>query len=320
MPLPPSVRVLLPGDPDWPAAFERVAPRPKQIYVQGSLPRHPAVAVVGSRRADAYGLELARTLGAELARAGYAVVSGGALGIDGAAHAGALGAGGQTVAVLGCGIDVRYPPQHRPLLDEIASRGALVTELPPGTAPLPYHFPKRNRLIAALADAVVVVRAAARSGSLTTARCAAALGVPVLAAPGPAGDALSRGTNGLLRRGARLCESAADVLAVIEHVERHGPLTPALSPDRGEGAPLEEDDASSPPGERPGEGAPQIPPIDARVYELLSAVPVTADVLGREAELGAAEASAALTRLELSGLAVRSFGNLFHRQIGMEPR
>jgi len=302
----PSVRELLPGDAAWPAAFDRVQPRPERLYVVGELPGKPAVALVGSRKADAYGLELARSLGAALARAGCTVVSGGALGIDGAAHAGALAAGGRTVAVLGCGIDVRYPPQHAELLARIETHGGVVSELPPGTTPHPFQFPKRNRLIAALADAVVIVRAAVRSGSLVTAREAAKLGVPVLAVPGPAGDPLSRGTNGLLRQGARLCETAADVLAAIEAVERHGPLTSALFPVDGDGAARAEAPTAV-------EAAPALTGTDARVYGLLSAVPVHADVLRRHAQLDTAETSAALTRLELAGLAVRTFGSLFHR-------
>ncbi len=302
-------RALLPGDAGWPAAFDEVSPSPAVIFVLGALPRVPFASVVGARRADAYGLDFARALGSELAAAGVGVVSGGALGIDGAAHAGALCAAGATVAVLGCGIDVRYPPENAQLQDEIAARGALLSELPPGTPPAAAHFPRRNRLIAALGRALVVVRAAERSGSLVTAHEARKLGRPLLAVPGPAGDPLARGTNLLLREGARMCEGAADVLAAMEEGERGREVAVAPEPR----AERRRGDGSSPP-EAPPHPLPPLPPDEARVFDLLSAVPVTLDAIGRTAALEAARVSAALTRLELLGLAARAPGNTFRRQ------
>jgi DNA processing protein len=305
-----DARILLPGDAEWPALFDTVEPRPGAVFVRGAALRRPAAAVVGSRQTDAYGLDFARALGVELAAAGTSVISGGALGVDGAAHAGALAVAGDasTVAVLGCGLDVRYPTKHRELFDEIASRGTLLSEFPPGTEPLDWHFPRRNRLIAALSDAVVVVRAATKSGSLITAREAAKLGIPLLAVPGPAGDPLSRGTNQLLRHGALLCEGTADVLAAV----RAGKPTPIRQLSLPE-APVQS------PTRQPMRAQPVVPPLfpsdaaDERLLELLGAVPTSADALGRAAELSASQASAALTRLELLGLAVRDPGNLFHR-------
>jgi DNA processing protein len=299
-------RFLLPGDPEWPALFDVVQPRPGAIFLRGAALRRPAAAVVGSRQTDAYGLDLARAFGVELAAAGTSVISGGALGVDGAAHAGALAVEGtaSTVAVLGCGLDVCYPSQHRALLDEVASRGTLLSEYPPGTEALPFHFPRRNRLIAALSDAVVVVRAAARSGSLVTAREAAKLGVPLLAVPGPAGDPLSKGTNQLLRHGALLCEGTADILAAVR-AGRSAPATLA--------AQLNLPEMPVPPREPARSPVPAMEGADGRLLDVLGAVPTSADALGRAAALSASQASAALTRLELLGLAVREPGNLFHR-------
>ncbi len=304
-----GARFVLPGDPEWPAAFEIVRPRPGAVFVRGAALRRPAVAVVGSRRTDAYGLDFARALGVELAAAGTCVVSGGALGVDGAAHAGALAGAGvaSTVAVLGCGLDVCYPAQHHDLFEEIASRGTLLSELPPGSEPMDWNFPRRNRLIAALADAVVVVRAAARSGSLVTAREAVKLGVPLLAVPGPAGDPLSKGTNQLLRQGALLCEGTADVLAAVK-AGKPAPISLPTLPE-----PLELPLGLVRAPLRAARSKPNLEGTDERLLEVLGAVPTSADALGRAAALSASQASAALTRLELLGLAVREPGNLFSR-------
>lgn len=172
----------------------------------------PCVSIVGSRAATSYGLAVARELAADLARAGVVVVSGLALGIDAAAHRGALEAGGRTVAVLACGADRVYPARHRQLAAEIVRNGAIVSEMPPGTAPLPQFFPLRNRLISALASAVVIVEARERSGSLITAVHAANQGVDVFAVPGPIHAPTSAGPNRLLKEGAFLVSEAADIL------------------------------------------------------------------------------------------------------------
>ena len=175
----------------------------------------PCVSIVGSRAATTYGLAVARELAADLARAGVVVVSGLALGIDAAAHRGALEAGGRTVAVLACGADRVYPARHRQLAAEIVGSGAIVSELPPGTAPLPQFFPLRNRLISALASAVVIVEARERSGSLITAGHAANQGVDVFAVPGPIHAPTSAGPNRLLKEGAYLVSEVADILAEL---------------------------------------------------------------------------------------------------------
>jgi DNA protecting protein DprA len=198
---------------------------PPVLAVAGELPAEvvaggPAVAMVGSRRADAYGLEVAGDLARALAAAGLPVVSGFARGVDAAAHQGALDGGGTTVAVLGCGLDVPYPHGHRRLFRRIAGggeapRGAVLSEFPCGIEPKPWHFPVRNRLIAALAWGTVVVRAARRSGSLITARLALDLGREVLAVPGSLYDRLSEGPHRLLADGAALATSARDVLDAL---------------------------------------------------------------------------------------------------------
>jgi DNA processing protein len=170
------------------------------------------VAIVGSRAASPYAREAARRLAADLARRDIAIVSGLARGVDSAAHAGALEAGGVTIAVFGCGVDVIYPPEHDALAHQICSRGALVSECPPGAPPLPYHFPKRNRIISGLSLGVVVVEAAADSGSLITATCALEQGRAVLAVPGNILGGRNSGAHALLRDGAKLVECADDIV------------------------------------------------------------------------------------------------------------
>lgn len=212
---------LAPDDPRYPGGLAELNPAPS-LWVRGTLEDHDAlaVAIVGSRRATPYGLEVAAMLARDLAARGVTIVSGFARGIDSAAHRAALEAGGRTLAVLGCGIDVAYPPENRRLADEVAVRGALVTQFPPGTAPLPYHFPTRNRTLAALVLGVVVVEAAERSGSLSTAGFAADLGREVYAVPGKITSPTSAGVHRLLRDGARLVETWTDVVQELPNVWR----------------------------------------------------------------------------------------------------
>jgi DNA processing protein len=175
----------------------------------------PAIAVVGSRHATPMALEVGRRLAAGLASAGLTIVSGLARGVDGQSHEGALDGGGTTVAVLGCGADLVYPAEHRDLATRVAARGGVVSELPPGAAPQAHHFPLRNRLIAGLSRAVVVIEAGDKSGSLITARMAMDQGRDVLAVPGNPLSGRSRGCHALIRDGARLVESVEDVLDEI---------------------------------------------------------------------------------------------------------
>lgn len=199
-------------DQAYPSRLLTIADPPPVLWYRGSLSHlsRPAVALVGSRAATPGGLDVAFSLGADLARAGAVVVSGMALGIDGAAHRGALSTG-STVGVMGCGLDVAYPRSHRRLADDIATGGALVGEYPPGVPPLAHHFPRRNRIVSGLADAVIVVEAAERSGSLITARLALEQGREVMAVPGSIAGGRNRGGHALIRDGAALVEGADDV-------------------------------------------------------------------------------------------------------------
>jgi len=209
-----GARPLLLGHEGYPPLLSRSAKAPAILFVRGKLAADARrVAVVGARECDEPGLEIARTLGEDLARGRVEVVSGGARGVDAAAHAGALWGGGTTVAVLGCGIDQAYPAENRELFDRIAAGGGAVTsELVPGSLPKPANFPRRNRIIAGLSDATVVVRAGAESGALVTARDAHDEGRPVFAIRGPPGERLSEGQEMLLRAGlAREVTDATDL-------------------------------------------------------------------------------------------------------------
>jgi len=202
------------GSNGFPDLLSQISDPPHILWIDGNAAacRGPSVAVVGARAASADGKALAWAIAGDLARAGVVVVSGLARGIDGAAHQGALDAGGLTVAVLGTGIDVVYPPEHGELASRVARSGALVSEFPPGTRPLVSHFPRRNRIISGLSRAIVVVEAAQKSGALITAREALEQGRDVMAVPGRVPGGRSQGCHALLRDGAKLVESAVDIL------------------------------------------------------------------------------------------------------------
>jgi DNA processing protein len=212
-----DARFLIPGDPQWPRALDDLGERaPFGLWMIGSFPPElPAVSLVGARACTGYGNQAAGQLAAELARQEAVVVSGAAIGVDGAAHRGALAVGGCTVAVLACGIDRSYPATHAALIQAIGQRGAVLAELPPGTSPARFRFLARNRLIAALGLGTVVVEAAVRSGSLVTAHQAADLGRAVFAVPGPVTSSQSTGTNLLLSDGAVPALDAAQILAEL---------------------------------------------------------------------------------------------------------
>ena len=236
----------------------------------------PAVAVVGARACSGYGSSVARSLARDLAAAGLVVVSGLARGIDAEAHRGALEAGGTTVAVLGCGIDRDYPAAHRELARRIAETGLIVSEYAPGVEPAPWRFPARNRIVAGLSSATVVVEARERSGALITADLALEEGREVFAVPGEITSSLSAGSNDLLKLGASPLTRAADVLVCF-----------GLEPE---------------PAEVTIEGA------AAQLLELLRDAPASPDELTRRAGLDAAEVGRALVELELAGLASAADG------------
>ena len=212
-------------DAVYPELLRHIAHPPIALFVRGDVTtlQRPAVAIVGARAATTAACTWTRHVAADLVRCGVAVWSGLARGIDAAAHRGALDAGGPTGAVLGCGPDIVYPPEHAALADEVACRGLVVSEFPPGTPPRAWHFPQRNRILAGLASGVVVVQAEPKSGALVTARHAIDENREVMAMPGEVGDPRSRGPHRLLREGAVLVESASDVLAALRwDVAREG--------------------------------------------------------------------------------------------------
>jgi DNA processing protein len=222
-----EVRIVTRADDDYPAALLELALPPAVLYLRGrpgALEPRRALAIVGARKMDGYGRECARHFAHELAEAGVSIVSGFAIGIDSLAHDAAIEAGGATVAVLGCGLDIDYPAQSRTRAAAIAEKGALVSEFPLGWQPRPYNFPIRNRLIAALSGATLVIQAKLRSGSLITAHHALDLGRDVFAVPGRIFDELAMGTNNLIADGAHPARCAKDIL------ERLGIDVPAATP------------------------------------------------------------------------------------------
>ncbi|MET8612140.1 MULTISPECIES: DNA-processing protein DprA [Streptomyces] len=231
-----GARFVVPGDPEWPGQLDDLADaRPLGLWVRGRPSLRiwalRSVAVVGARACTAYGTHVAATLAAGLAERGWVVVSGGAYGIDAAAHRGALAAGGATVAVLASGVDRPYPRGHTALIERIAAQGLVVGELPPGDHPTPSRFILRNRVIAALTRGTVVVEAACRSGSLATARAAQRLGRHTMGVPGPVTSALSAGVHELLRGEAALVTDAAEVAELVGDMgelapPRTGPVLP----------------------------------------------------------------------------------------------
>jgi DNA processing protein len=214
-----GIALVCPGDPGWPPQLDDLGPaRPYALWVRGTADLRSccarSVAIIGARAATAYGAHVSAEIAAALGASGWTVVSGGAYGIDAAAHDGALAAEGLTIAVLACGPDIAYPREHRSLLADIAAHGAVISEWPPGTSPAWRRFLFRNRVIAALACGTVVVEAAARSGTLATARHASDLSRPLMAVPGPVTSATSVGCHALLREQRAACvTSAADVTA-----------------------------------------------------------------------------------------------------------
>lgn len=310
-----TVRALRRSDAEYPALLLPVPTAPDTLHVRGRLVDGDAlaVAIVGSRRATPYGLDVAETLAADLAARGVTIVSGLARGIDSAAHRGALRVGGRTIAVLGSGVDVVYPPENQRLADEIVERGALVSQFEPGTPPLPHNFPTRNSVIAGLSLAVVVVEAAERSGSLITARLAAELGREVLAVPGRVTAAESRGANRLIQDGAALALGWEDVIAALPErwktcveTEKIGPAGAAAVAWRGEA----EGGAS---GYGKAVTAAPARPEARKILSLLGEDPLDIDRLIEQSGLGAGPVSAALLDLELDGRVRQIEGKRFVR-------
>ena len=293
--------LLFLGTPDYPALLALLDDAPPVFSVLGhaEILDRRAVAIVGGRNASANARRHAEALAADLAAKGLVVVSGMARGVDAAAHAGALAAG-TTVACIASGVDVAYPPENAQLQRRVAEAGAVIAEAPPGTAPRAQHFPRRNRLIAGLSLGVVVIEAALRSGSLITARFATENNRELFAAPGSPLDERCRGSNNLLRQGAHLVETAADVLANLpDHPLREGlARLPLFS--RADPAPRPAALAAEP---SPDPSSPDLAAARSRVLPLLSPAPTPVDDLVRRCHLPASAVLAVLLELELAGRA-----------------
>lgn len=275
------------ADASYPEALRHIHDPPLVLFGMGQIDwRRPAIGIVGMRHASSYGLQVARELAFALARAGVCVVSGMALGVDAAAHAGALAAGGDTVAVLGCGVDQIYPRSHVALYRRIVASGIAVAEQPMGAAPDRGSFPRRNRIISGLARGVIVVEAAQKSGALITARCASEQGREVFAVPGDIRRGSSAGCHALIKDGAKLVESVEDVLEELTPWLRSVPPAAALAPAG----------------------------LAGRVYQLLRREPQHVDELARAAKMAAQQILSALLELELEGLVDQYPGKHFARR------
>lgn len=281
-------------DPDYPPLLKRSTGAPLALYIEGQPERlwHPGVAVVGSRSPSAGGRDNAYGFATALARAGIAVISGMAAGIDARAHLAALQVDdGITVAVVGTGPDIAYPRQHAELRDRIAARGVIVSEHPPGTRPLRSHFPSRNRILAGLALATVVVEAAERSGALITARLAGDLGREVFAVPGSIHNPMARGCHRLIREGAGLVESAAEIIAAVQPLAWELGHALRLRIDETEQGAIAEQAAKLPP----------MDPNYQRLWLALGHDPTCMDELVPRTGLTAAQLSSMLLAMELDG-------------------
>lgn len=288
----------------YPAKLREIADAPAVLFVRGAQAAlaMPQLAIVGSRNPTANGRETARDFAHRLAQLGLGITSGLAVGIDAAAHEGALLAGGTTIAVCATGLDLTYPPHHTALAERIAAAGALISEFPPGTPPLPHHFPQRNRLISGLARGVLVVEAARRSGSLATARCAGEQGRDVFAIPGSIHSPLSHGCHALIRQGAKLVENVDDILTEIEINHDFHTLTPMLTqptnpPD--DGSVLD----------NPGEIL-----LDALGFE-----PTSVDTLIASTGLSSTSVASLLLALELEGRVASDGLGRYYRVMRLSP-
>lgn len=287
----PRNHLLAITEPGYPVLLREIADAPPLLYVRGdpALLSRPQLAVVGSRNPTHGGIDNARAFSAALARAGLVITSGLALGIDAAAHQSALESGGTTVAVAATGLDRVYPSAHRALAHAIAEQGALVSDFPLGTPPRRENFPQRNRLISGLALGVLVVEAAERSGSLITARLAAEQGREVFAIPGSIHSPLARGCHRLIRQGAKLVETAQDVLEELGALAQVVMTSAELAPP------------------------PALDPATATVLELVGFDPVDIDTLVARSGLTPGELSSMLLHMELHGLVEARPGGKFQR-------
>jgi len=293
-------------DPGYPVRLAEIYDPPLALFIRGELHQEDdtCVAVVGTRRATPYGIRMAETFGRELGSHGVTVVSGMALGIDTAAHRGAIEGGGRTIAVLGCGADVVYPPQNAELMQEIIKRGCVLTQFPMGAKPSAGHFPYRNRIISGMTLGTLVVEAPPDSGALITARQAAEQGREVFAVPGQVGFRNSEGPHALIRDGAKLVETVQDILVEID-------LPAALRQRISLGPPPAEAVSAAPPPPAVGQPAPKrehaaVSSVEQDILSVLSPNGSFVDEIAAACRISISEALSSLTLLELKGL-VRQF-------------
>ncbi|MFA5072486.1 MAG: DNA-processing protein DprA [Nitrospirota bacterium] len=283
-----NVAIIIMNDPGYPENLRTIADPPLYLYVRGTLQPDDtrAVAIVGTRKPTHYGRTITHRMAYELAANGFTIVSGMARGIDTQAHRGALAAGGKTIAVLGCGIDIAYPSENKALMEEIAAHGAIVSENPLGTKPEAGYFPARNRIISGLARGTVIIEAAEDSGSLITAKNAHEQQRKLFAVPGNVGSTTSRGPNSLIKDGAILAETAGDIVRALG-----GTIKPNKKQSQ----------------------IPSLTPEEQAVFTCITHEPKHIDVLLHECRSSAGILSGILVSLELKGLAKQLPGKYFAR-------
>jgi DNA processing protein len=294
----PGNRILTCQDTDYPALLQEISDPPPLLYIHGNIEvlQEPQLAIVGSRNPTAAGRQTAIDFARHLSAAGLVITSGLALGIDAAGHQGALDAGAPTIAVMGTGLDRVYPARHRDLARQIAQIGVLVSEFPPGTPPIAENFPRRNRIISGLSLGTLVVEAAIRSGSLISARYALEQGREVFAIPGSIHNPLSRGCHHLIRQGAKLVETAQDIMDEL------GALATALGPGITTASPSES-----------RETTPQLAEDYAQLLESIGFENTSIDMLVKTTHLTPAEVSSMLLQLEMNGYIAANPGGFYNR-------
>lgn len=289
-----GVKIVTIKDDKYPNRLKDIYDPPPLLYIRGEIKKEDelAVAIVGSRKTSPYGRWITEKLSFELAQNGVTIISGMARGIDSIAHRGAITGGGRTIAVLGCGVDVIYPPENHNLFYQIKDHGAIVSEFPLGSLPEGGHFPRRNRIISGLSIGVVVVQASSESGSLITAQFALEQGREVFAVPGNVGAEGSRGTNKLIKEGAKLVESSEDILEDIFPQWKGGALRSERGKDLEDG--LEEEEKI--------------------IYKILGETPIHIDTIIRETKFDPGKVSSILLSLELKGVILQWPGKCFTRK------
>ncbi|MBI3377677.1 MAG: DNA-protecting protein DprA [Nitrospirae bacterium] len=283
-----GIKIVTFSNKDYPETLKNIVDAPIVLYIKGTIQKEDryAVAIVGSRKYSSYGKLAAEKLSSELSSMGFTIVSGMARGIDTLAHTAAINSGGRSIAVLGSGIDVPYPPENRGLMEKLAASGYVISEFPPGTSPERENFPKRNRIISGLSLGVLVVEATADSGSLITASCALEQGKEIFAVPGNINSVNSNGTNELIKKGAKLAQSAEDV------IEELAPVLKGYIRTR-EKANIE------------------LPVEEKRLCDIMTAEPKHVDMLSRESKMPAQKVLGILLSLELKGIVKQAEGKKF---------